>query len=80
METEKKKSSMPHTMRNIFGIFMIVIYVAMGVLFLCGYFPQLSGNWEWVRWAGGVIFILYGFWRGYRQFKGIDEDVTSRSE
>lgn len=71
---------MPRTMRNIFGIIMIVIYVAMGILFLCGAFPQLSGNWAWLRWVGGVLIILYGAWRAYRQFKGIDEDVTTRYE
>lgn len=78
METEKKKSNMPRTMRNVFGIIMIIIYVAMGVLFLCGAFPQLSGNWAWLRWVGGILFIVYGVWRAYRQFKGIDEDVTTR--
>ena len=69
---------MPRTMRNIFGIIMIVIYVAMGILFLCGAFPQLSGNWAWLRWVGGVLFILYGAWRAYRQFKGIDPGFNDR--
>lgn len=69
---------MPQIMRNIFGIIMIIIYVAMGVLFLIGAFPQLSGSWEWLRWTGGVVLIVYGFWRAYRQFKGIDPDVTTR--
>lgn len=80
METEKKKSNMPRLMRNIFGIIMIIIYVAMGVLFLSGYFSYLSGNWGWLRWTGGVLFIVYGIWRAYRQFKGIDDDVTTRYE
>lgn len=78
MEQEKKTSSMPKKMRNIFGIIMIIIYLGMGVLFLIGAFPQLSGNWAWLRWVGGVFFILYGIWRAIRQFKGIDEDVTTR--
>lgn len=80
METEKKKSNMPRLMRNIFGVIMIIIYVSMGVLFLMGAFPWLSGSWEWLRWAGGALFIVYGIWRAYRQFKGIDEDVTTRYE
>ena len=43
-------------------------------------FPTLSGDFEWLRWTAGVVFILYGIFRGYRQFKGIDEDVTTRYE
>lgn len=78
MEQEKKTSNMPKKMRNIFGIIMIIIYLGMGVLFLAGAFPQLSGSWAWLRWVGGVFFILYGIWRAIRQFKGIDEDVTTR--
>lgn len=78
MDNEKQRSNMPQTMRNIFGIFMILIYLGMGALFLFGFFPQLTGNWEWLRWVGGVLFIVYGFWRAYRQMKGIDADITTR--
>ncbi len=27
---------------------------------------------KWVRWVGGALFTVYGLWRAYRQFKGID--------
>lgn len=60
-------------MRNIFGIIMILIYLGMGVLFFIGFFPWFSGSWEWFRWVGGGMFIAYGLWRAYRQFKGIDD-------
>lgn len=66
-------------MRTIFGIIMIIIYVGMGVLFLCGVFTWLSGPWAWLRWVGGILFIVYGIWRGYRQFKGIDPSVTDNN-
>lgn len=78
METEKGTSKMPRIMRNIFGIIMIIVFVAVGIMCLAGVFPSLTGSFEWLRWTGGVVFIIYGFWRGYRQFKGIDEDVTTR--
>lgn len=58
-------------MRNIFGIIMILIYIGMGVLFYINFFG-FSQSWEWFRWVGGSLFIIYGIWRGYRQFKGID--------
>lgn len=78
METEKGTSSMPQMMRNIFAVIMIIVYVAMGILMMCGVFPWLSGNFAWIRWGGGALLIVYGFWRAYRQFKGIDPDVTTR--
>ena len=62
----------PKTARLIFGIFMIIIYVGMGILLLVNFFDWESGSWEWLRWTGGVLLILYGIWRAYRQFAGID--------
>lgn len=59
----------------IFGIFMIIIYVGMGVLLLANFFKWESGEWEWLRWTGGVLLILYGVWRAYRQFAGIDSNL-----
>ncbi|MDE7412145.1 MAG: hypothetical protein K2M94_08930 [Paramuribaculum sp.] len=79
MDTERKKSNMPQTMRNVFGIVMILIYLGMGALFLFGFFDaNFSPSWAWLRWAGGALFIAYGVWRAFRQFKGIDPDITSR--
>lgn len=68
----QRNSGTPKAMRNIFGIIMIAIYLAVGILFLCGYFNILFPTWTWVRWVGGALFIIYGVWRGYRQFAGID--------
>ena len=58
-------------MRSIFGIIMIVIYVGMGVLLLINYF-NWGGDWAWTRDVVGVVLIIYGFWRAYRQVSGID--------
>lgn len=58
-------------MRACFGIFMIVIYVGMGVLLLINKFGW-AGDWAWTRYVVGVMLIIYGFWRAYRQIKGID--------
>ena len=80
MEREKRTNNMPRLMRNIFGVIMILVFVGVGIMCLCGVFPTLTGNFEWLRWVGGVVFILYGIWRGYRQFKGIDDNVTTRYE
>lgn len=72
MSNETQSTGTPHVMRNVFGVIMILIYIGMGVLFFIGFFPWLSGSWEWLRWVGGTMFVAYGLWRGYRQFRGID--------
>lgn len=73
-DSPRRKPSAPATMRLIFGVFMIIFYVAIGVLILTGTIFDFSGNWEWLRWTAGIILVLYGIWRGYRQFAGTDSD------
>jgi len=63
----------PHTMRVVFGIFMIIFYVAIGVLILAGVL-NFYGDWEWLRWVAGIILVAYGIWRGYMQFASRDND------
>lgn len=63
----------PQTMRNVFGIIMIIVYLGVGVLFLTGFFAPIYSTWTCLRWVAGGIFIAYGIWRAYRQFAGIDE-------
>lgn len=78
MENESRNSKIPQIMRNIFGIIMILVYLGMGVLFLIGAFDVNFGDHLWIKWVAGGIFIIYGFWRAYRQFKNIDPDITTR--
>ena len=75
MERDENKSNGSKIARTIFGIFMIIIYVGMGVLLLCNFFQWETGSLDWLRWTGGVLLILYGVWRAYRQFAGIDSNV-----
>ena len=51
-----------------FGIFMIIVYIGVGVLFLVDFF-NIS---HWVNIVLGVLFIIYGIFRGYRMFSGVD--------
>lgn len=67
----KGRMSGQSLMRNIFGIFMVLIYIGFGILLFINFF-QWDANFAWLRWTGGVLFIIYGIWRGYRQAKGID--------
>lgn len=58
-------------MRTVFGIIMIAVYVGMGVLLLINFFGW-EGDWSTTRYPLGILLILYGIWRAYRQIKGID--------
>ncbi len=53
-----------------FGIFMIAIYIGMGYLMFVNFFGW-GDDFTWARYSLGALFVLYGFWRAYRQIKGI---------
>lgn len=73
---DENRSAVPSTLRVIFGIIMIVIYVGVGVLLLINFFGWANvGVWSVFRWIAGILLILYGIWRAYRQFKGVDSPV-----
>lgn len=55
-------------MRAVFGIIMIIIYFGMGYLMLANFFEVP----RYVSLTLGIVFIAYGIFRGYRQYKGID--------
>ena len=70
-EKEERTFRPNRVMTSIFGIIMIIVYVGMGVLLLINYF-NWGGDWAWTRYVVGIVLIIYGFWRAYRQIKGID--------
>ena len=81
MSSNSNGSKAPGILRTVFGIVMIVIYIGMGILLFCGFFDNLFyGSWSWVKWAGGAMLIVYGIWRGYRQFAGIDPNPYDKSD
>lgn len=53
-----------------FGIFMIIVYVGVGVLLLINFF-NWSDGWTAARYIVGILLIIYGVFRGIRQFLGI---------
>lgn len=76
-ESDRRDSgrATPQIMRNVFGIIMILIYIGMGILLFINFFQWNDPRFDWVRYIGGSLFILYGIWRGYRQIKGIDSSL-----
>lgn len=75
MEQDDRRPKVPSTMRMVFGLIMIVVYVGMGILLLINFFGWQGELLQWLRIVGGILFIVYGIWRAYRQFKGIDSAV-----
>ena len=51
-DDDGRKPMVPSTMRVIFGIIMIIVYVGMGVLLLINYFQWTSPVLQWLRWIG----------------------------
>lgn len=66
--------STPQLMRNVFGIFMILVYVGMGIALFCNAF-RWDADFTWARIICGVLLVIYGVWRGYRQFTGLDSNI-----
>jgi uncharacterized membrane protein len=50
---------------------MVVIYVGMGVLLFINFFDW-DDQYAWMRYFVGVLLVIYGGWRAYRQYAGID--------
>ena len=73
VEYEDEDKRRPQPLRLVYGIFMILIYIGMGVLCLINFFgaPE-TGGWILANHVVGVMLIIYGFWRGYRLYAGID--------
>lgn len=71
MATDETNKNGTKLSRTIFGIVMICVYIGMGILMFINFF-NFDANWQWLRWVGGTIFVLYGIWRGIRQFYGLD--------
>lgn len=71
---EESRSVVPAPKRPVaiaFGIFMIIVYVGVGVLLIINFF-NWAPSFAWVRWVLGCLLIVYGLFRGYRQYVGSD--------
>ncbi|MCC8117368.1 MAG: hypothetical protein LIP09_01275 [Bacteroidales bacterium] len=73
-EEESGRPVVPAPKRPVaiaFGIFMILVYVGVGVLLIINVF-RWEPSWDWARWVVGFLLIIYGIFRGYRMFVGND--------
>ena len=73
VEEDEERRRKPGVIHYAFGIFMIIVYVGMGVLLLTGFFGHPAGTiWTVLNWVVGIILIIYGIWRAVRLIFGLD--------
>ena len=56
--------------RWVYTIFMVVLYIGMGILLLLNFF-EWAPEYTWPRNIVGIVLIIYGIWRAYRHYAGI---------
>lgn len=59
----------PRPLRIWFGIFMILVYLGVGLLFIFNIFDTIDHT---VSIIIGALLMLYGVFRGYRLYKGVN--------
>ena len=69
MARNDNPNQMPKGFRIFFGIFMALLYIAVGLLLIFPVFPRLLGS-EAVSAAVGGVLCAYGVYRGWRLYKG----------
>ena len=67
----KRQTGMVQGVKMLFGIFMVLFYLAVAVAMAMNLFQWTDTPlWKGVRWFLAVLFGLYGLYRGYREIKG----------
>ncbi len=59
------QTGQPKGFRIGFNIFMMIVYIAGGVLFFTGFFNIDN---KVIRYCVEVLLIAYGIWRGVRMY------------
>lgn len=67
MEKDNNYGNMPKGGRLVFGIFMVIVYVAVGMLFI---FDVFNIDNMVISIIVGAVLCAYGVWRGIRLYKG----------
>lgn len=67
-EQNTERSKAARRMSYIFGVFMLLIYWGMAYLLLFSpvFTRQMPSG---IRYTMGVVFLVYGVWRGWRLMK-----------
>lgn len=62
-------NNIPKGGRLVFGIFMVLVYLAVGLLCI---FDVFNIDNMVISCICGGLLIAYGIWRGYRLYKGMN--------
>lgn len=60
-------NNQPKGLRLAFGIFMVLVYLGVGALFIADVFNIDNTA---ISMTVGIILCVYGVWRGYRLYRG----------
>lgn len=66
-EERDNTNGIPKGARFWFGIFMVIIYLAVGLMFMLNMFNIDNST---MSICVGIILAVYGIWRGIRLYKG----------
>ncbi|MCH5224002.1 MAG: hypothetical protein J1E82_08160 [Muribaculaceae bacterium] len=69
MERNDNMNNLPKGGRMVFAIFMIIVYLAVGLLFI---FDVFNIDNVAVSASVGGVLCAYGVFRGYRLYKGMN--------
>lgn len=69
MERNDNMNNLPKGGRLVFGIFMVLVYLAVGLLFI---FDVFNIDNVAISASVGGILCAYGVWRGYRLYRGMN--------
>ena len=75
MPERPKRKKLPSTGKLLgftFGLFMVCVYVGMGILLLINFF-QWQPSYDWVRYMMFPILVAYGIFRGWRAYKQLNQ-------
>ncbi len=67
--TEDNRPMAPKSARVVFGIIMVLVYLGVGLLFILN---VLNIDNQTVSIIIGALLFVYGIWRGYRLYKGVN--------
>lgn len=67
----KSQSGLNQSVKMVFGIFMVLVYLGVAALMAINFFDWADTPlWTAVRWFFAIVFAVYGLYRGYREIKG----------
>lgn len=65
------QTGQPKGFRIAFNIFMVIVYIAVGLLFICTDIINIDN--KTISCIVGGLLIAYGIWRGVREYIAVKD-------